>query len=149
MLTISQHHHVYNDLHIDITIYSYVSTNLCKYLISFKLRYLIQQYQICLMSCVTGTTATFRAYGLMCGVVLAAFIFINFYRIDTGFISELPVTEDPHQVFICLHYFRVNIVLETQEKHLLCKVRGIPVMHQSPNSPCGTNLCPLLRSDLI
>lgn len=45
-----------------------------------------------------GTTATFRGYGLMCAVVLAVFIFINFYRKDTGFVSELPVTEDPHQV---------------------------------------------------
>uniref|UniRef100_A0A1B6E9T4 Major facilitator superfamily associated domain-containing protein n=3 Tax=Clastoptera arizonana TaxID=38151 RepID=A0A1B6E9T4_9HEMI len=45
-----------------------------------------------------GTTATFRGYGLLCAVVLAVFIFINFYRKDTGFVSELPVTEDPHQV---------------------------------------------------
>lgn len=46
----------------------------------------------------SGTTATFRGYGLCCAIVLAAFIFINFYRIDTGFVSELPQTEDPHQV---------------------------------------------------
>ncbi|XP_016909766.2 major facilitator superfamily domain-containing protein 6 isoform X1 [Apis cerana] len=50
-----------------------------------------------------GTTATFRAYGLICIVVLGAFIFINFYRKDTGFVSELPQTEDPHQVAEATH----------------------------------------------
>ncbi|XP_050421146.1 major facilitator superfamily domain-containing protein 6 isoform X2 [Adelges cooleyi] len=45
-----------------------------------------------------GTTTTFRGYGFVCAIVLAAFIFINFYRKDTGFVSELPVAEDPHQV---------------------------------------------------
>ncbi|XP_050543100.1 major facilitator superfamily domain-containing protein 6 isoform X2 [Daktulosphaira vitifoliae] len=45
-----------------------------------------------------GTTTTFRGYGFVCALVLAAFVFINFYRKDTGFVSELPVAEDPHQV---------------------------------------------------
>ncbi|XP_069686951.1 major facilitator superfamily domain-containing protein 6 isoform X2 [Periplaneta americana] len=45
-----------------------------------------------------GTTATFRGYGFICVFVLAGFIFINFYRKETGFVSELPPTEDPHQV---------------------------------------------------
>nr|CAD7256460.1 unnamed protein product [Timema shepardi] len=47
---------------------------------------------------ISGTTATFRGYGFTCVLVLAAFIFINFYRKDTGFVSEIPPTEDPHQV---------------------------------------------------
>jgi hypothetical protein len=35
----------------------------------------------------------------MCAAVLGGFIFINFYRKEVGgFVSELPVTEDPHQV---------------------------------------------------
>ncbi|CAK9807696.1 Major facilitator superfamily domain-containing protein 6 [Anthophora quadrimaculata] len=50
-----------------------------------------------------GTTATFRAYGLICLVVLGGFVFINFYRKDTGFVSELPQTEDPHQVAEATH----------------------------------------------
>ncbi|XP_076481223.1 major facilitator superfamily domain-containing protein 6 jef isoform X2 [Bombus vancouverensis nearcticus] len=50
-----------------------------------------------------GTTATFRAYGLICIVVLGAFVFINFYRKDTGFVSELPQTEDPRQVAEATH----------------------------------------------
>ncbi|XP_066598677.1 major facilitator superfamily domain-containing protein 6 isoform X2 [Prorops nasuta] len=50
-----------------------------------------------------GTTATFRGYGLICAVVLMAFIFINFYRKDTGFVSDLPQTEDPHQVAEATH----------------------------------------------
>ncbi|XP_076651289.1 major facilitator superfamily domain-containing protein 6 jef isoform X2 [Halictus rubicundus] len=50
-----------------------------------------------------GTTATFRVYGLCCLVVLAGFIFINFYRKDTGFVSDLPQTEDPHQVAEATH----------------------------------------------
>ncbi|XP_018313683.1 major facilitator superfamily domain-containing protein 6 isoform X1 [Mycetomoellerius zeteki] len=50
-----------------------------------------------------GTTATFRAYGLICIIVLAVFVFINFYRKDTGFVSELPQTEDPHQVAEATH----------------------------------------------
>lgn len=45
-----------------------------------------------------GSTSTFRAYGLLCFVVLGAFIFINFYRVDQGFVSDLPQTEDPRQV---------------------------------------------------
>ncbi|XP_071451913.1 major facilitator superfamily domain-containing protein 6 isoform X2 [Hetaerina americana] len=45
-----------------------------------------------------GTAATFRGYGFCCLLVLAAFIFINFYRKETGFVSELPPTEDPRQV---------------------------------------------------
>ncbi|ALC41797.1 CG12858 [Drosophila busckii] len=45
-----------------------------------------------------GTTATFRWYGIACLFVLGLFIFINFYRKEQGFISEIPVTEDPHQV---------------------------------------------------
>lgn len=36
-------------------------------------------------------------------MVLGAFIFINFYRKDTGFVSELPQTEDPHQVAEATH----------------------------------------------
>ncbi|XP_014248796.1 major facilitator superfamily domain-containing protein 6 isoform X2 [Cimex lectularius] len=45
-----------------------------------------------------GSTATFRGYGVVCLLVLGAFIFINFYRKDEGFVSEIPVTEDPRQV---------------------------------------------------
>ncbi|XP_046998233.1 major facilitator superfamily domain-containing protein 6 [Schistocerca americana] len=45
-----------------------------------------------------GTRATFRGYGIICIFVLAAFVFINFYRKDSGFVSDLPPTEDPHQV---------------------------------------------------
>ncbi|XP_058805824.1 major facilitator superfamily domain-containing protein 6 [Phymastichus coffea] len=50
-----------------------------------------------------GTTLTFRIYGLICLIVLAAFIFINFYRKDTGFVSDLPQAEDPHQVAEVTH----------------------------------------------
>ncbi|TMW43089.1 hypothetical protein DOY81_011831, partial [Sarcophaga bullata] len=45
-----------------------------------------------------GTTKTFRWYGICCLFVLALFIFVNFYRKEQGFISDIPVTEDPHQV---------------------------------------------------
>lgn len=51
----------------------------------------------------TGTTTTFRLYGLLCLLVLAGFIFINFYHKDHGFISDLPPTEDPHQVAEVTH----------------------------------------------
>lgn len=50
-----------------------------------------------------GTTNVFRTYGLICIIVLAVFVFINFYRKDTGFVSELPQTEDPHQVAEATH----------------------------------------------
>lgn len=36
-------------------------------------------------------------------LVLAAFIFINFYHKEHGFISNLPTTEDPHQVAEVTH----------------------------------------------
>ncbi|XP_023311134.1 major facilitator superfamily domain-containing protein 6-A [Anoplophora glabripennis] len=45
-----------------------------------------------------GSTTTFRGYGLICLLVFGAFYFINFYRVDQGFVSELPQTEDPRQV---------------------------------------------------
>ncbi|XP_055638815.1 major facilitator superfamily domain-containing protein 6 isoform X2 [Toxorhynchites rutilus septentrionalis] len=45
-----------------------------------------------------GTTKTFCGYGIICILVLAGFVFINFYRKEQGFISEIPATEDPHQV---------------------------------------------------
>ena len=45
----------------------------------------------------------FRAYGFVCLLVLGGFIFINFYRVDTGFVSDLPPTEDPHQVAEATH----------------------------------------------
>ena len=47
---------------------------------------------------VFGTTATFRGYGVICIFVLGGFIFINFYRKEGGFISDIPTTEDPHHV---------------------------------------------------
>lgn len=45
-----------------------------------------------------GSTATFRGYGCFCILVLAVFIFINFYRKEEGFVSDIPQTEDPRQV---------------------------------------------------
>lgn len=45
-----------------------------------------------------GSKATFRGYGIISIFVLAAFVFINFYRKEQGFISDIPTTEDPHQV---------------------------------------------------
>lgn len=45
-----------------------------------------------------GSTTTFRGYGLICLLVFGAFYFINFYRVDQGFVSDLPQTEDPRQV---------------------------------------------------
>ena len=49
-----------------------------------------------------GSKQTFRGYGIFCLFVLVAFVFINFYRKDTGFISDIPTTEDPHQVIFQL-----------------------------------------------
>lgn len=45
-----------------------------------------------------GSTSTFCGYGLCCLLVLIAFAFINFYRVDQGFVSDIPTTEDPRQV---------------------------------------------------
>jgi hypothetical protein len=45
-----------------------------------------------------GSKLTFRGYGVFCFFVLVAFVFINFYRVDQGFVSEIPTSEDPHQV---------------------------------------------------
>lgn len=75
-----------------------------------------------------GTTTTFRGYGMctwpqklveklipthtiqfnsisnslvsgvICTFVLGGFIFINFYRKEHGFVTDIPQTEDPHQV---------------------------------------------------
>lgn len=42
-------------------------------------------------------------YGYICIIVLGVFVFINFYRKDTGFVSELPLAEDPHQVAEATH----------------------------------------------
>ena len=45
-----------------------------------------------------GSKTTFRGYGIVSIFVTVAFVFINFYRKETGFISNIPTTEDPHQV---------------------------------------------------
>ncbi|EEB15289.1 conserved hypothetical protein [Pediculus humanus corporis] len=45
-----------------------------------------------------GSTNTFRGYGFACALILGGFVFINFYHKDVGFVSDLPPTEDPHQV---------------------------------------------------
>lgn len=45
-----------------------------------------------------GSTATFRGYGLVCLLVLGVFVFINFYRVDQGFVSDIPQAEDPRQM---------------------------------------------------
>lgn len=39
--------------------------------------------------------------GVVCTFVLGGFIFINFYRKEEGFVTDIPQTEDPHQVKIC------------------------------------------------
>lgn len=38
--------------------------------------------------------------GVICTFVLGGFIFINFYRKEHGFVTDIPQTEDPHQVRI-------------------------------------------------
>lgn len=45
-----------------------------------------------------GTKSTFTLYGVICAVTLAGFWFLNFYKKDTGFITELPQEEDPHNI---------------------------------------------------
>ncbi|GLG96302.1 Major facilitator superfamily domain-containing protein 6-like isoform x1 protein [Gryllus bimaculatus] len=72
-----------------------------------------------------GTTATFRGYGVCCLLVLGAFVFINFYRRDTGFVSELPAAEDPHQV-------------AEETAHL--------APHGSSAGPCGGTTNPFLQN---
>lgn len=59
-----------------------------------------------------GTTNTFRWYGICCLFVLGLFIFVNFYRKEQGFISDIPVTEDPHQVRdFCSALYRIKFKL--------------------------------------
>lgn len=36
--------------------------------------------------------------GITCIFVLIGFIFINFYRKEEGFVTDIPQTEDPHKV---------------------------------------------------
>lgn len=36
--------------------------------------------------------------GIICIFVLGAFVFINFYRKEEGFVTDIPQTEDPHKV---------------------------------------------------
>ncbi|XP_047500797.1 major facilitator superfamily domain-containing protein 6-like isoform X2 [Penaeus chinensis] len=45
-----------------------------------------------------GTAVVFRSYGVVSLIVLALFIFINFYRKDIGFQPDLPPEEDPRQM---------------------------------------------------
>lgn len=39
--------------------------------------------------------------GIICIFVLGGFVFINFYRKEEGFITDIPQTEDPHKVSDC------------------------------------------------
>lgn len=36
--------------------------------------------------------------GIICIFVLGGFVFINFYRKEEGFVTDIPQTEDPHKV---------------------------------------------------
>lgn len=40
----------------------------------------------------------FRGYGIVSLIILAAFVFINFYRKDVGFQPDLPPEEDPREM---------------------------------------------------
>lgn len=55
-----------------------------------------------------GSKATFRGYGIACFFVLLAFIFINFYRKEGGFSTDIPTTEDPHQVINIISNFQAS-----------------------------------------
>ena len=46
----------------------------------------------------SGTSAVFFGYGILSLIVLAVFVFINFYRREGGFQPDLPPEEDPHQM---------------------------------------------------
>ncbi|KAF4517176.1 hypothetical protein B566_EDAN005608 [Ephemera danica] len=58
----------------------------------------VNYFVVLIVDTIPCTTATFRGYGVCCLLVLAAFVFINFYHKDTGFVSDLPPQDDPHQV---------------------------------------------------
>lgn len=40
----------------------------------------------------------FVCLGVICTFILGGFIFINFYRKEEGFVTDIPQTEDPHKV---------------------------------------------------
>lgn len=45
-----------------------------------------------------NTKYSFLLIGIICIFVLGAFVFINFYRKEEGFVTDIPQTEDPHKV---------------------------------------------------
>ncbi|XP_043226876.1 major facilitator superfamily domain-containing protein 6-like isoform X2 [Amphibalanus amphitrite] len=45
-----------------------------------------------------GSQVTFRIYGFLSLLVLALFVFINYYKKDTGFQTNLDPSEDPRQM---------------------------------------------------
>ena len=51
------------------------------------------------MNCLSaGSQVTFRTYGFLSLFVLGLFVFVNFYKKDTGFQTNLDPSEDPRQV---------------------------------------------------
>lgn len=87
---------------------------------------------------------TFRAYGLFCLVVLAAFIFINFYQKDTGFVSDLPQTEDPHQVaevtHLAPHGVPGNAIPRALSSNRLHEIDNQDLSYGAIYQNCGTSL---------
>lgn len=79
-----------------------------------------------------GTTVTFRWYGICCLFVLGLFIFVNFYRKEQGFISEIPVTEDPHQV---------RIVVSMKDTFNNCSDVVCYLLGGRGNFPFGSSWC--------
>lgn len=47
--------------------------------------------------------------GVICTFILGAFIFINFYHKEHGFITDIPQSEDPHKVKCIVESFHLFI----------------------------------------
>lgn len=85
-----------------------------------------------------GTTATFRGYGIICIFVLIAFIFINFYRKEEGFVSNIPTTEDPHQVAEETSHLAPHGVPSNPIPRALSSNRLNDLQNQMPENSYGT-----------
>lgn len=52
---------------------------------------------------------------MICILVLGGFVFINFYRKEEGFVTDIPQTEDPHKVRTIIYIYSRKLNINEHE----------------------------------
>lgn len=95
--------------------------------------------------------------GIICIFVLIGFIFINFYRKEEGFVTDIPQTEDPHkvrkifngkQIQIHIIFLRHINVIQTMQIRQVAEETSHLAPHGVPSNPIPRALSSNRLTDL-